>query len=398
MWLSERTPEEIMKDARDNNYDHSIFPNETIMARLNGNNTTPDHNQYQQMDDSVVIPIVEYYLRGKTIHVANGRDIVYMLETGRDIESGLVKATPCPDSGSWFSDSGIHAAMNLSYGTNAFYNAMLDTMSMALYPPRVVDVSAFPSNSSIPRHEPHSTIEVIGDASKAISYPDMPSLPNGIFETAAQIQSFHAQTTGQPQETQGMGSPGLVRSGVTAFESLMSTPMGREKMAGSMMEFNFLKPIIKNIFALSQLIFGDEETFLSEQEMPVMGPNQVAETGFQQVKYTITREDFMHEWDFDLYLDSKMRNSMSDQNWKMGVFDRLSQNTRVDQRGLLDWMLGDNRLASRLHATPSQIQENLRVEQEKAQIAAQAEAQAQAQNAPPGNPGGQGMNGIVANA
>lgn len=397
LWMSTATPEDIIKDAKTHNLDNSIIPNESIMARLGGGNKVPSHNQYEQMDDSVMVPIVEFYLRGKVIHVANGRDIIFMVESGRDIESGLVKATPVPDSTNWFADSDIYAAMNLSYGINSLYNAMLDMMSMALYPPRAIDVNSLPAGRDIPAHEPHATYVVMGDARNAIQYLQMPPLPNGILNVGDQMQSFLEQATGQSLRAPG-GSPGLVRSGVNAFESLMSTTLGREKMKGAMLDMNFVRPMLQNVINLTQLIFGDEETFLGEERAERPDQFGSALSGMKQVQYTITRDDFIHDWDFDLHLDSKMRNSMVDQNFKMAIYQSFANDPTVDQRSLKDWVLGDVGLSARLHATPEQIQQNMQLQQQQAAMAAQAKMQAQggvpAQNAPEA----QGMSGIIANA
>jgi len=398
MWMSENNPEFIMNEARDNHYDHSIVPNAQVMGRLAGQNIQPDRNQSEQMDDSVMIPIVEFYLRGKVVHVANGRDIVYMQETGRDIESGLVKATTCPNSGNWFSDSNIKASMNLAYGSNTLYNAIFDTMTMSLYPTRVVNTSMLQAGREIPRHEPWSTIEVNGPVRDAISYPQGPPMPQGIMEMGGVLQQFHAQATGQPLANQGMGSPGMVRSGVTAFESLMETPMGREKMSGALLEMNFLKPLIQNIINLSQILIGDEETFMTTESPEMPNPDEVNEFGFKHVSMTVTRDDLVRDWAFDLYLDSKLRNSMSDQVQKGAMFDRFKDDPSIDQNALRDHFIGDERLSARLRATPEQEQETLQRLQQQAQMQAQAAAGPSQGPQPGQDPNAQGMNGIMANA
>jgi len=392
-WLTSASADDIILEARENNIDSSVVPNGELMARLASDTQVPTKDQSLQGLSSVMVPLVEFHLHGRKAVLANGRHVIFYQESDKPMTSGLCMGKSCPNSGSWFGGTDITNAMGLEFGSNVLHNAVIDLLSQALYPARVVNTSQLVDGRNIPAHGPYATYEIHGGrAQDAIHFPQTPPPPAGTFEVAATLQQLHAQTTGQPLSSQGQGSAGLVRSGVTAFESLMSSTHGREKMEGALQELQLIEPLIGEYIRLSQLIFGDEETFITKEIPEGLTEESYRELGGKHVAVSVTRADVINDWDFELDMQAKQKQNMSDLNRDMAIYDRFKDDPNVDQEALKDHLIRDPQLSRRLRATPEQRNQNLQQRQQLNQIDGQGGA---GQGGPPQLPQAQGDIGAL---
>lgn len=367
--------EELLEDAKDGNLDSSYHSLSSIIL-----NMRKDINQASKAPDKKrthtepLVPVVEVYLRNEHIWLANGDKVIRHIKDDSGLLSPLVKFTPCKDSGEWFPYGKAQAGESLSRGINVFNNAIMDLMNYSLAPARVVNTAQM-KDGQVPKHGPHVTYRILnGDARQAVSFTTPPQLPQGAFEMSNVLANSYDQTKGQPAQLQGQGAAGLVRGGSAAFESLMATPHGRMKLAGALLEMDGLEETVERVITYSAAVIDDVESF-------VVTRGAESGDGFAEREYEMMKvrpEDLRNVFRMSLNLREKMRNSTADVSFKMAMLNVLSQDPRIDQDGLLEWVIGDRRLVDNLKATPQQIQENLQLMQAQQEAISTPADQAQA--------------------
>ena len=176
-------------------------------------------------------------------------------------------------------------------------------------------------------------------------------MPNGLLNFGEVMQDFYHQTVGQPRALQGQGSAGLVRGGASAFESLLQSPMGREKFTGQMIEMGWLEDVVHRTISYLQIISPSEGMRFIQNSTDLSGNPMFEEK-------TVTINDLRNSWDLRINLRSKMKNSVAETSIRLMEYDRLSQDPTVNQDALKAETFGESKMR-RITATREEQQENL---------------------------------------
>jgi len=356
-----RDVDAIIAEAKTSRLDASIMPPSSIIAKLGGklvHEVTNQNMNYKRVP--AVIPMVKCFYQNKHVWLANGTTVVYKQESlSKEIplKRPLVQAKPWIDSEKFFNPGLAGIAEDLNYGVNVFYNAVMDLLQYYLNPPRVVNTRMI-RGKSIPKHEPYATYKVSGDPQKVVHYPEPPPFPPGVLSFGDTLQEFYYAATGQPRALQGQASPGLVRGGLAAFETLLQTPMGREKFAANMLEMGWMEDTIDRVVIMEQMLASNSGVRFVDRAQDTEGNPYFNET-------QLTQDTLRHVFALRLNLRSKMRNAMSEHSLRAMRYDRLVQNPRIDQEALIDDLVGYRPLADRLKATPEQYRQNVAAMQQQ---------------------------------
>ena len=331
----EGDPAEIIKNTIDRKMNGNARPSLDIMSMMAGVDrlrSGQDASNMVKGDDAagnslakavVSVPILKCYFRGHHVWLANGDTVIYdVKDAGVTRKCPIVMAQTNPDSGKWFTPGIVAASEDPDHATNVFYNALLDILTYHLNPTRIVDKRAL-AGGVMPPHEPFQDIEVYGQPKDAIQYAAPPPVSPGILAIGDALQQFGASAKGQPLAMQGQASPGLLRGGVGAFESLLSGSFGRQKMIGALMETGWLESTVVRLLSLSQaIITGKGKKFISERE----GPDGRPEFYEQRV----SPDEIRHAYDVRINLEEKYQNAVADESMKMQRFSILKDDPYIE--------------------------------------------------------------------
>ena len=322
-----------------------------------------------RMSNAVIqVPILKCLFRNRHVWLANGDEIILDIDDALVTRKNpIVMAQSNPDAGRWFTPGIIAASEDPDMGTNIFYNALMDMLSEHLHPTRIFDRRAFPDG--IPPRAAFQDIESWGQPKDAVLYTQPPPIGPGLLQIGEQLQQFGAAAKGQPLALQGQAAPGLLRSGVGGFESLLSGSFGRQKMTGMLIESGWLESTIIRTLSLAQaVITSDGRTFVSEREGPDGRP--------EYYEQKITPDEIRNAFVVSVNLDQKFKNAIADENIKLQKFQVMKDDIYVDPyEHRLDFWEDDEKarrfLGSRQRV--SEIQEA--VQARAVEIAAEVQAQ-----------------------
>lgn len=347
--------EKIIEEAKGRNF-HSNLQCGDFMAILGGKDLTMTNSG--QETGSVQVPVLKFYSKHRCVWIANGTTKIYEVKDKyQTLKGPLVKASAWPDGDRWFPMSITEASEKLSYGVNVFFNAMMDLTTKHLNPQRVVNDRAVLDSRKLSR-DPFADIHSTGDAREAVAFLQMPPIPQQLFGMGDMLQNWHAQANAQPMALNGQGSPGLVRSGANAFESLLQNPIGREKLAAAVLEMGWLNDVVERTIILMQLMVPDS----GERIVTSSFDSQTGDRMF--IEKTITPDDLRQVYDFEINLRAKLRNSVAEFGNRAALFDRLVQYPQyVDIKGAFEYLAGDDYVKRRVLLPDDVIRQNQQAEQ-----------------------------------
>ena len=345
--------DEIVTEARRERFD-SRLDLASFLAKLGGKDMRlrPQQRQYMPL-----VPILKFYEPHGEYWIANGRTLIFQKLSKATIRGPLVKASAWPDGQRWFPVGIAEAAERLHYGINVYFNALMDLFTDHWHPQRIVNKRMVPDDA--PR-DPYADINSYGDPSMAIGYVQRPQINPAVFTIGDMLQNFQAQVTGQPRGLNGSGAPGLVRSGANSFESLMQTPLGREKIAAAHLETGMLDQTIELTIILEQALIGDDGKRFPIEKWDAAQKKKY----FDQEE--VTRDDLNNVWQFRLDLREKLRSSAADFAQRSGIFDRLIKTGAqyCDIKELITYLTDDERVAQQL-MLPAEVVAQRQQEEQK---------------------------------
>jgi hypothetical protein len=358
--------ESIIDYVKNNNLSTAHFPTWHIMNHFADPGATiqsiEDLNMISRLSRNahgpVRIPILKCYLKREHIWITPDGTIIYHIKDDvQTLQCPIKKASPCPDSDNWFPVGDVESGYDAAMASNIYLNALMDTISLALHPPTIVNRQVVHDGDAT--FEPYSVIDVFGRVGDAVWHVPPPQLPAYIGGINTTLDEAFASANGQPRELRGQGTAGVMRGGGMAFESLLQTTMARSKLASSILESGWLQDTIQHIFMLSQVL-GSGDTFVVQDGMTK-----------DFVEKTITANEIKAKFDVCIRLDDKMRRSPTDRAMDLQLYPLLKQDPSVDQDALKAWLIGDFDLSQRLKASNEVYQAQLQAMQQAAQQAQQ---------------------------
>jgi len=269
------------------------------------------------------------------------------------------------------------ASERLAWGTNVWYNSLIDLAMYHLNPTRVRNTEMIDPNKHIGRG-PGSDVAVKGDATKAISYMKLPEFPQQLGAMGETLQHFHGMANAQPSSVSN-ASPGLVRGGTNALETLLATTTGRQLLAGIACKTGGMQPLVEKTLIKRQLLADKEGR-------PFVEKSYNADTGAREYhERNVTLDDLRHVFRVYLNLPAARMNSAASFAERSGYFDRAQQKPELfDQRKLYEHHTDDYELVRGTMKPISVVEER---EERGAEAALQVR---EAEGVPAGAPSTQG--------
>ncbi len=325
---------------------------------------------YKNRKVPVQIPVVEMYSRTEHIWVANGLHTIYHVESedGDDMFNPLVKAQISPNDGTWFAPGMLEKNFDVFDGTNMLFNAMLDSLDWQLRPRFLRDMSVISGDLNM---EPYGQTLASGDVSKALQRIEPGGFAEGSMAAMQILQNARNVGTGQVEQLQGGATPGLVRGGMAAFESLLQTSTARDTFASELIAYGFFNDVLWKTLQMEQLLIGQRARRFTQA--PEGAPNR------EYKILTITEDDLRHNLEIRLVLQERLKNTIADRQLRLNSLQLLFQipalAREIDPQHAIAYILGGKDEARKLiqNANPQAYDNVMRQYQGKAGEAAGGE-------------------------
>lgn len=369
--------DEIIEYARSNAMDGYTRSPRQIAAQIS-NPTQPRTiadmmNMGNSGDSPVSVPVLQCYARNEHVWFACDRFVMFHKKSKfQTLRSPLVVATFDPDGNNWFTPGIIRPRRSMIMGVEAFQNAIMDILTMHLHPHQIVNSEALLNAGESPDLQIYGKTEVVGSykAGDVVSWVTPPPVSQFLLEAASRLETFTESSVGQPKELHGQGTPGLVRGGSGAMESLLQSTSGREKLTAKHIQDGWYVSVIEQTLILCQMLADDKQMLPKLQYNPATGKSDL---GWVE----ITKDDIRQVYRIQLSFIEKMANPLAELNRMTMIYDRAIQNRFCNPKEALALLIGNTKQYLQL-TTGVNPQENL------------AAMQAQAGKQPSGEAGGAG--------
>lgn len=324
-------------------------------------------------NEFVQVPVIKCYGEHEVVWIANGTTVIYHEKDSiQTLHRPLIKASVTVDNSKWHPMNPAEAGAAIANGKNIYTNLLMDMIIRATNPIAMYDKGRFGNKPPVPGV--NGWIGVDGVTTGAIDFPSTPQMNNGHFGFDNMLDRLYGHAVGQASSMQEP-TPGMLRGGMHAFESLLNTMSGRKRLAAMVMEMGFVKPLGNIAMIHMQLMASGEGMSFQEREYDSdVGKDRIA-------KHSITFDDLQHA--YSVTLDTRVKSrSTTDLNERIQIFNMLRDDPYFDPHGVREWVAGpysDLRRSLYSREKVRKIQE-----QQAAQQAAEATEQASPNNIPGG--------------
>jgi len=335
--------DEIIKTARLKLFNGYLSQPRQIAANIAGYEKPRYENSNSTGNKKipVIVPVFQCYAPDEHVFFACDKYVIYHKKNKfQTLRSPVIKATFDPEPETWFSAGIIRPRFNMINGVETFINSIMDIMTQYLHPHQLINVQQIVNEVDTPDYEPYAKTRVIGPPATAVSWVFPPTLPDQVFRVGDIVERAKDSSAGQPASMQGQGSPGLVRGGSGAMESLYERISGREKLSGKHLENGWYLDVIENSLILAQLV-GENESFQT------LGFN-TKEKKNEFITTSITKDEIRHIYRVHLTFLDKMRNKLAEASMRQANYDRLIQNEEMGRSALADYLISDERVSDLL--------------------------------------------------
>jgi hypothetical protein len=337
--------DEIIKYARSNSMDGYVRSPRQIAAQIaNRDRTTADMMNTQSTGNTPVsVPILECYARNEHVFFACDKFPIYHKKSKfQTLRPPIVVAKFDPDE-NWFSPGIIRPRRNMILGVESFYNAIMDIITMHLHPHQVINRDAMYKAGESPDLQPYGRTEITGayKTGDVVSFVTPPALPTFLLEVGNRLEEFDTASVGQPKSLHGQGTPGLVRGGSGAMETLQQNTSGREKLTTKHIEKGWYSSVIEQTLVLCQMLANDSEHLPKLKYNPATGKND-----FGWVE--ITQDEIRQVYKIQLSFTEKMSNALAETTRSAMLYDRLVENENVNRKELVALLVSNTKQLNQL--------------------------------------------------
>jgi hypothetical protein len=256
----------------------------------------------------LTVPVIKIFEQPGTetwIVPSGGKTGVVLLQRKSDpfvrIRSGLVKWSAWPDGDRWFPMSQPEADQKRGFAYDLWINFFFDMMTRAKDARLVVNKDALPPGQR--RLDPFEDIFVSGNAAQAAAYLQNPQIDPSIPLVGDILDKIGQNIRG----TKDFMQKNYTRGGTGAFQDLLNTMQGRQKLSAMILETGALAQIYEHVLANMQRL-------VPEGGLDLVRPVYDAVEGKRLLdRRTITLEDLRHG--YSIMLDTserRMLGGMSD--------------------------------------------------------------------------------------
>lgn len=321
--------------------DYLARQKQSVINRMNkrGNKNMP-----------ALIPIVKQYRENQHIYVACDKFLMYdVKDKYQTLQCPLVKGTFAPEGGQWFTKGLIGRGFDSISAVETYVNAMIDLLSISLHPHKIINIDAMAEQDIQEDIVPYGTTRGHGPPGNIIDFVKYPQMPAQAFTIPDQIRGFINELVGAGPSAQQAATPGIVRGGTGALESLLQTSSGREKATAKHIENGWYKPITLLTLIYQQILINDKDEYTF---MTTLKPGDAREGLKEGDKYfaaaSVTTDDIRQDWRVEFNFREKLRNFIAESSHRIQVYDRMIQNRKVNEEEALRYLIGDEYVANRL--------------------------------------------------
>lgn len=320
--------ERIIEEAKEYNYTTNV-PYQNIIASLGGHDLT--RKRMSDRHEFVMIPVIRCYGEQEVVWIANGTTVIYHeKDTVQSLHRPLVKASITVDQNKWHPMNPAEAGQAIANGKNLYANLLMDMIIRAVKPVAVYDKSRFGNRP--PRAGVDGWIGVDGRTDGAIDWQNPQQMNNGHVAFDNMLDRMYGHAVGQSASMQDP-SAGLVRGGLHAFESLLNTMYGRQRLASMVMDMGYLEPLGQLALINMQLMATGEGVTFAEREYD-------QDTGKGHIrKLSVSFDDLNTAYDVSLDTRGKARNE-TDLNERVTIFNAVRDDPYFDPYTTREFLVG----------------------------------------------------------
>ena len=348
----------ITKKTRDNNLDGRIASLTTLLGALTKENATFEAPQIQNLNLSTVagklpclVPVIKWYSRNRHIWLANGDTVIYDMEdTAQALHCPIVKATIQPEADDWYVDGLISANEDMFTCNNIIANTILDMIDHIARPRFVKNNQLIPHDMNL---APWGVTDAFGDVRTALQPLEMGRLAPEVMAMFDRLQAICGRAHGHTPEMEA-ASPGMVRGGAGALESMMMNSTARDKLAANVLDMGFVKEIVENVLWIEQLTIGDEQRPYQIRQAPNSKRGDAGDRLSWYDNKVMTAKDLRNQFRTSILLREKLRNGLADANMRAQLVQVINQDPSmarlVAPDAKLEYLLSDRGVYQRFTA------------------------------------------------
>lgn len=341
----EGSPDKIIEYCRRSPFNGYISQARQIGAEI-ANYDKPEHEYMRSSgatkDTPVLVPVLMCLAPDEHVWIAGDKFKIYQATSKyQTLRRGVVAATYDPDGTQWFTPGIINPRRRMIKGIQDYYGAMLDIVSMILHPAYIVDKEKFANSDDIPTLGPYREFQVHGDPTNAISWVQPAPIPEYSVRSGEKLEEHCAASAGQPRQLMGQGTPGMVRGGSGAMESMLQNVSGREKLVSQHIEEGWYAGVVENTLILDQII-APERSWVSQLVYDPSTKKQDVE------RLEITRDDIRQVYRVQMTFTDKMRNKMAEHGMRVAIYDRCIENPMVNREEAVSYLVDNDKDFKRL--------------------------------------------------
>lgn len=287
--LGKEEIEAIVKKAKEGDI---TFAGDTFgyIAKLGG----LDYTKITSADDQAqaTIPILKVYREGEHVWLANGTVMIYrQASKAQTYRCPILKMSAVRDGMSWYPYTTSEALMDVNWNRNVWLNMITDIMTWSAKRPLVYSTTSF---DEAPEFGPDSMIPTSApDARTGAAFLAPPSIANGDMQLGEILDGRASEISGDKDFTQKNFS----RGGSGAFNDLLNSSRGRERIAGAVMESGFMRDLFTQILIYMQVdglgFTGNSIQFDEKKGEEVLS------------RIDVTGDDMKQSFDITISLDAK---------------------------------------------------------------------------------------------
>jgi hypothetical protein len=346
--------EEIIEYARGSRMNANVFTWQSVMAKLCGWRSLP--SSYNRWDGRskypVQVPIIQQFRKNRHVFLACDKFVIMDKENKYEtMRCPVVDANFSPDGTNFFTSGIVDKAGSAMSAVEQWTNAMFDMLSLHLHPHIIENRLANVEYEKDEDISPYNRTLVSGDVRTAIDTIVPKQIPPQLFDLGNQLRPMINEVTGQ-NVSANRASPGLVRGGVGALESIMSASSGRQRLTSRRYENHWFKKIVELALINNQILIDKDDSFVVEKtaKKEVRSGSKVkAKVGQKYYdNLTVTIDDVRQIFQVEFDFRDKLSNPISEFSFRAGVFDRLQNRPDINPVNLERFLLGDHNLYKKL--------------------------------------------------
>lgn len=358
--LTQEKIDEIVNKAKRGNLNN--IPSGWIdhIKKLGG----PDYKKLcnSEKTANATIPILRVYRENEHIWLANGENIIYRQAARiQTLRRPILRMSSVRDGMHWYPYNDAEAMRDANYNRNVWLNMVFDISSWAANRPLVW------SNQHFDKAPDFDASRVIESSSSDVRYGAEFLSPPGIGADTIQLGNILAENASEISGTKDFMQKNYTRGGAHAFNDMLNSTRGRERIAAAVMESGFINDLFEQVLMYMQIAgIGVDGNVRSYNE----------ETGKEEMSFlSVDSDDFKNSFTLRVAFDKKYTADSYQVSDRIAIHRVLSESGMYDPYELGRFLVADDALLHRLGKsknTMNEMQDENRMdERQAAQLAIQ---------------------------